>query len=70
MEPEPYGIVYLLIDCTCDKGYIGQTTRSFEERFRGHKHGDQYIDHVIRERGEDLIETAILKVCYSKEELD
>ena len=70
MEREIYGIIYLLIDCTNDFEYVGQTTRSFEERFRGHKHGDQYIDHVIQKRGEDLIETAILKVCYSKEEID
>ena len=70
MKPKPYGIIYLLIDCTNDFEYVGQTTQTFERRFSQHKYGNQYIDHVIQKRGEDLIETAILKVCYSKEELD
>ena len=70
MKPKPYGIIYLLIDATCDKEYVGQTTRSFKERFHQHKRSNQYIDRVIKQRGEDLIATAILKVCYSKEELD
>ena len=70
MESKPYGIIYLLIDGTNDFEYVGQTTQTFERRFSQHKYGDQYIDHVIQKRGEDLIETAILKVCYSKEELD
>ena len=65
-----YGIIYLLIDGTNDKEYVGQTTRTFEERFRGHKCGDQYIDRIIKKRGDDLIATAILKECASKEELD
>lgn len=65
-----YGIIYLLIDGTNDFEYVGQTTQTFEERFRQHKYGDQYIDCVIRKRGEDLIATAILKECDSKEELD
>lgn len=70
MEPKPYGIIYLLIDSTNDWEYVGQTTQTFERRFSQHKYGDQCIDHVIQKRGENLIETAILKVCYSKEELD
>lgn len=67
---EVYGIIYLLIDATNDKEYVGQTTRPFEARFYQHMHSDQYIDRVMRKRGEDLIATAILKECYSKAELD
>ena len=67
---EVYGIVYLLIDGTNDKEYVGQTTKTFEERFKGHFYGDQYIDRVIRKRGADMFATAILKVCYSQEELN
>ncbi|MBR4384324.1 MAG: GIY-YIG nuclease family protein [Selenomonadaceae bacterium] len=67
---EPYGIIYLLIDGTNDLEYVGQTTKTFEERFKGHLYGDQYIDRVIRKRGVDMFATAILKVCYSQEELD
>lgn len=67
---EVYGIIYLLIDATNDKEYVGQTTRPFEARFYQHMHSNQYIDRVMRKRGEDLIATAILKECYSKAELD
>ena len=70
MKTKPYGIIYLLIDCTNDFEYVGQTTQTFERRFSQHKYGNQYIDHIIQKRGEDLIEAAILKVCCSKEELD
>ena len=70
MEKKIYGIIYLLIDCTNDFEYVGQTTRTFEARFNQHKRGKQYIDRIIQERDESLIETAILKVCYSRKELD
>lgn len=33
---EVYGIIYLLIDATNDKEYVGQTTRTVEERFKEH----------------------------------
>ncbi|MBR1806206.1 MAG: GIY-YIG nuclease family protein [Selenomonadaceae bacterium] len=65
-----YGIVYLLIDGTNDKEYVGQTMYTFEKRFNEHKCGDQYIDRAIRKRGVEMFATAILKVCYSREELD
>ena len=69
MEPKPYGIIYLLIDATCDKEYVGQTTRSLEYRFYQHKYGNQYVDHMIRDHGEMFVKI-ILKVCYSRKELD
>lgn len=67
---EVYGVVYLLIDGTNDKEYVGQTTRTVEERFKEHKFGNQYVDNAIRKHGADMFTTAILKVCYSREELD
>ncbi|MBR0262104.1 MAG: helix-turn-helix domain-containing protein [Selenomonadaceae bacterium] len=67
---EVYGIIYLLIDGTNDLEYVGQTIRSFKARFRQHMRGDQYIDRVLQKRGADLFATAILKICYSQEELD
>ena len=70
MEKKIYGIIYLLIDGTNDFEYVGQTTQSLEQRFHQHKYGDQYIDHAIQKHGEDMFVKAILKVCYSKEELD
>lgn len=67
---EVYGIIYTLIDGTNDKEYVGQTTRTFAERFYQHVHGDLYIDRVMQKHGADLFATAILQICYSQEELD
>ena len=65
-----YGVIYTLIDGTNDKEYVGQTTKTIAKRFNQHKRGDQYIDRVIQKRGADMFVIAILKKCYSKEELD
>lgn len=65
-----YGIIYLLIDATNDKEYVGQTTKTLKKRFNQHKRGDQLIDRTIQKRGEDMFTTAILKECASKAELD
>lgn len=65
-----YGIIYLLIDATNDKEYVGQTTKTLKKRFNQHKRGEQLIDRTIQKRGEDLFTTAILKECASKAELD
>lgn len=65
-----YGIIYLIIDGTCDKEYVGQTTRTVEERFKEHTKADYYLGKAIRAHGEDLFTWAILKECDSKEELD
>ena len=72
MEKKIYGIIYLLIDGTNDFEYIGQTTRSLEVRFKQHakRKRKTYISNAIQAHGEDMFVKAILKVCYSKEELD
>ena len=63
-------MVYLLIDGTNDKEYVGQTTKTAEERFKEHMYSPYYIGKAIRKHGADMFTTAILKICYSKEELD
>ena len=65
-----YGVIYLLIDGTNDMEYVGQTKRSVEQRFYEHKRGNHYIDHAIQKHDENMFVIAILKECYSKEELD
>ena len=67
---ETYGIVYLLIDGTNDKEYVGQTTRTVEERFNEHKKSDFLIGRAIRAHGEENFVIAILKKCETSEELD
>ena len=68
---EAFGVVYLLIDGTNDKEYVGQTTKTAEERFKYHKSCNKsYIGNAIRAHGAENFVIAILKVCKSKEELD
>ena len=65
-----YGVVYLIIDGTNDKEYVGQTIHSVEGRFKKHMKKDFYIGKAIRAHGVENFTTAILKECESKEELD
>lgn len=68
---EVYGVIYLLIDGTNDKEYVGQTTRPVEVRFRKHAQcKTTFIGRAIRAHGKDMFVVAILKECYSREELD
>ncbi len=70
MEKKIYGVVYGLIDGTNDFEYIGQTTKTAEERFKEHMYSPHYIGNAIRKHGAENFVIAILKVCYSKAELD
>ena len=50
--------------------YVGKTTRSVEERFKEHTKSPYRIGKAIRKHGVENFVIAILKVCYSKAELD
>ena len=66
-----FGLIYLIIDGTNDKEYVGQTTRTVEERFQEHKWCQtSNIGRAIRKRGLENFTTAILKMCDSQEELN
>ena len=67
---EVYGVIYLLIDGTNDYEYVGQTTRTVEKRFKEHAVADSCIGNAIRDHGVDMFVIAILKECYSPEELN
>ena len=68
---EVFGIIYLLIDGTNDKEYVGQTTQTLEERFKEHCWcKTSNIGKAIRKRGKDMFIKVILKVCYSQDELN
>ena len=67
---EVYGLIYLLIDGTNDKEYVGQTTRSVKARFKRHTKDDTFVGRVIRAHGAENFVIDILKECASKEELD
>ena len=67
---EVYGVVYTIIDGTNDFEYIGQTIGTVEKRFKEHTKSPYRIGRAIRKHGAENFVIAILKVCYSKEELD
>ena len=66
-----FGVIYLLIDGTNDKEYVGQTTQTVEERFKEHKRcKTSNIGRAIRKHGAENFSAAILKVCESQEKLN
>ena len=65
-----FGVIYLIINGVNDKEYVGQTTKNVKARFKQHaRRKNSLIGNAIRAYGEDMFVIAILKVCYSKEEL-
>ena len=67
---EVYGVVYTIIDGTNDFEYIGQTVGTVEKRFKEHTKSPYRIGRSIRSHGAENFVIAILKVCYSKAELN
>ena len=60
------GIVYLVIDGTNDMEYVGQTTKTVEERFKQHMKADTCLGHAIRAHDAENFTTAILKSVAAK----
>ena len=67
---EVYGVIYTIIDGTNDFEYVGQTKKTVEKRFKEHTKSPYRIGKAIRKHGAENFVIAILKVCYSKAELD
>ena len=65
-----YGVIYLIKDKTNDKIYVGQTTRSVEERFLEHSKADSYLGRAIRKHGKENFSIEILVECQTQKELD
>lgn len=69
-EKKIYGIIYVIINLINGKKYVGQTTRTVEERFREHAKADSFIGKAIRKYGEENFKGEVLEKCYSAEELN
>ena len=72
---EIYGIIYLVHNVKSDKYYIGQTTNSFDIRYKcGWLYTHSYKDTVktdLEKYGEDSFEyTKIFKVAHTQQDLD
>ena len=55
------GIIYVLHNEENDKCYVGQTTRTFEERFGAHKIFSSLIGKALRKYGVDNFSKIILE---------
>ena len=62
------GLIYILEDKTNEMKYVGQTTKTFNERMGGHFYGSQYVDKAIKDHGIDNF--SIITMQCSEEHLD
>ncbi len=65
-----FGVVYLIWNLINGKKYVGQTTKTVEERFNKHAKTDSAIGNAIRKYGKKKFCYGVIVTCYSKEELD
>ena len=65
-----FGIVYLITNLLDDKQYVGQTTRTLEERFSEHSEADSLLGRAIQRDGAENFSREVLAECETPEELD
>ncbi|MBR1805456.1 MAG: GIY-YIG nuclease family protein, partial [Selenomonadaceae bacterium] len=65
-----YGVIYKITNTDNGKIYIGQTTRTVEERFQEHMDSPFLIGRAIRKHGVDKFTIEVIATCETKEELD
>ena len=65
-----YGVVYLILNLVNGKKYVGQTTRTVEERFKEHATADSAIGRAIQKYGVENFRCGVIVICFSKAELD
>ena len=65
-----FGIVYLIWCKINGKKYVGQTTRTLEERFDEHCHANSYIGKAIRKYGRENFVCGVIKYCATRDELN
>ncbi len=65
-----YGVIYKITDTTNGKPYIGQTTRTVEERFKEHTESPYLIGIAIRAHGVENFTIEVIAECETQEELN
>ena len=65
-----FGIVYLITNLLDGKKYVGQTTRTLEERFSEHVEADSLLGRAIQRDGAENFSREVLVECETPEELD
>ncbi len=66
-----YGVIYKITNLLNGKPYVGQTTRTIEERFKEHVSHNQYlIGKAIRKYGKENFSIEVLDECETQKELN
>ena len=65
-----FGAVYVITNRIDGKPYVGQTTRTLEQRFAEHAKADSLLGKAIRKYGAENFSIEILAACKTQAELD
>ena len=65
-----FGVIYVITNLLNGMQYVGQTTRSVEQRFKEHLKADSYIGCALRDFGAENFSVEIVAECASKKELN
>ena len=65
-----YGVVYSVTNNLDGKQYVGQTTRTLEERFSEHAESDSLLGRAIQRDGAEKFSREVLVECETQKELD
>jgi len=63
-------IIYLIVDKTNGKQYIGQTRRTIKERLEAHRYGKGYLGAAIRKHGISNFTIEEIDYALSQDDLD
>ena len=62
-----FGMVYLITKRLNGKQYVGQTTRTLEERFSEHAQADSLLGRAIQRDGAENFSREVLAKCETQE---
>ena len=65
-----FGIIYVITNRINGKNYVGQTTRTLEERFSEHAKADTLLGKAIQMDGAENFSREVLEMCRTQEQLD
>ena len=65
-----FGIVYVITNRINGKNYVGQTTRTLEQRFTEHAKADTLLGKAIQMDGAENFSREVLEMCRTQEQLD
>ena len=63
------GRVYLITNTINGMKYVGQTTRPVEERFKGHRSGNLFVDKEMQRLGVENFTVEVLEECETVQQL-